>query len=331
MSSSSMTGFGRTTFEWEGIEYLVEIKSLNGKLLDLQIKAAEPWAVLDSIAYKAIQQRLVRGKISLQVWAAPRSLLHSSDPIPSDEKPPLLINTPILEALREQWLEWSGNETAKDQDPLLDGALFGRLVAAHPMIFKKGGSEERLLGPGQITKSPENNNEAIKAYLTALETAIQDCINHRLAEGAATNAALRQYLDEIRLGAEEIRKIDTVKGPLIRKKIENFWVDWNDRLGRDGNLSLSPDPLRLEQELLYYLEKKDIAEELVRLRQHLVFALEVLDSQGEQGRKLGFVAQEIGRELNTIGSKVSDFEIQKRIVLSKEILEKIKEQSLNLL
>ncbi|MFM8960824.1 MAG: endoribonuclease YicC domain-containing protein, partial [Bacteroidota bacterium] len=89
--------------------------------------------------------------------------------------------------------------------------------------------------------------------------------------------------------------------------------------------------LRLEQELLYYLEKKDIAEELVRLKQHLSFALEILGGPGEQGRKLGFVAQEIGRELNTIGSKVSDFEIQRLVVLSKEVLEKIKEQSLNLL
>ncbi|MFM7701346.1 MAG: YicC/YloC family endoribonuclease, partial [Bacteroidota bacterium] len=91
MSSASMTGFGRSTFEWAQIEYRIEIKSLNGKSLDLQIKATEPWAVLDNVAFKVLQQRLLRGKIALQVWAAPRASSHSPTINHPEEKPPLII------------------------------------------------------------------------------------------------------------------------------------------------------------------------------------------------------------------------------------------------
>jgi len=89
-----MTGFGRSTFEWRQIEYRIEIRSLNGKSLDLQIKATEPWAVLDNVAYKVLQQCLLRGKISLQVWAAPGASSQSPMIPRSEEKPPLIINTP---------------------------------------------------------------------------------------------------------------------------------------------------------------------------------------------------------------------------------------------
>ncbi|MFM8318908.1 MAG: YicC family protein [Bacteroidota bacterium] len=331
MSSASMTGFGRSTFEWAQIEYRIEIKSLNGKSLDLQIKATEPWAVLDNVAYKVLQQRLLRGKISLQVWAAPRAT--SDDPTLThpEEKPPLIINTAVLNALIQQWRDWSATEKASGQDPWVDGALWGRLVAAHPMIFHRPSAEVTDVASVSAAISPDTDEEAARAYLSALEVAVQDCLEHRLAEGKAIAEALLQYLEEIRSSAEAIQRIDSVKEPLIRKKIEEFWTEWNNQPEREGVPALRPDPLRLEQELLYYLEKKDIAEELVRLKQHLSFALEILGSPGEQGRKLGFVAQEIGRELNTIGSKVSDFEIQRLVVLSKEVLEKIKEQSLNLL
>ena len=331
MSSASMTGFGRSTFEWGQIEYRIEIKSLNGKSLDLQIKATEPWAVLDNVAYKVLQQRLLRGKISLQVWAAPRATSHSSTINHSEEKPPLTINTTVLNALIQQWRDWSATEKVNSQVPWVDGALWGRLVAAHPMIYQKPSTEGAAIASVGALDLPDNNEEAARAYLTALEAAVQDCLEHRLAEGKAIAEALLQYLEEIRSSAEAIQQIDSHKEPLIRRKIEEFWTEWNDQPERDGVPALRPDPLRLEQELLYYLEKKDIAEELVRLKQHLSFALEILGNPGEQGRKLGFVAQEIGRELNTIGSKVSDFEIQRLIVLSKEVLEKIKEQSLNLL
>ncbi|MBM3446684.1 MAG: DUF1732 domain-containing protein [Bacteroidetes bacterium] len=331
MSSVSMTGFGRSTFEWGQTEYRIEIKSLNGKSLDLQIKTTEPWAVLDNVAYKVLQQRLLRGKISLQVWAAPRATSHSPTINHPEEKPPLIINTAVLNALIQQWRDWSATEKAGGPDSWVDGAFWGRLIAAHPMIFHKPSAENTAVAAVNAFDSPVNNEEATRAYLTALEAAIQDCLEHRLAEGKAIAEALLQYLEEIRSSTEAIQQIDSAKEPLIRKKIEEFWADWNDHPERERVPALRPDPLRLEQELLYYLEKKDIAEELVRLKQHLSFALEILGSPGEQGRKLSFVAQEIGRELNTIGSKVSDFEIQRLVVLSKEVLEKVKEQSLNLL
>jgi uncharacterized protein YicC (UPF0701 family) len=327
-----MTGFGRSTFEWGRIEYRIEIKSLNGKSLDLQIKATEPWAVLDSIAYKILQQRLLRGKIFVQVWAAPRSSAHAVSSVHPDEKAPLLINTSLLNSLIQQWRDWAANHHGGNQNPLIDEALFGRLIAAHPMIFHKSTPTDAAIDSGEaLLNSPENNEAATKAYLTALEQAVQDCLQHRSTEGQAIAKALGEYLRELSSNAEAIQQIDSSKEPLIRKKIEDFWAEWNEQPAREGIPALRPDPLRLEQELLFYLEKKDIAEELVRLKQHLAFASEILEKEGEQGRKLGFVAQEIGRELNTIGSKVSDFEIQRLIVLSKEVLEKIKEQSLNLL
>jgi len=322
MSSASMTGFGRSTFEWGQIEYRIEIKSLNGKSLDLQIKSCEPWSGLDSIAHKLLQERLIRGKISLQVWSTPRSSFGAI----AEEEAVMGLNSRVLETLRKQW-----NELPEELRGAQPEELWGKLIANHPMIFTKAAPDHSGENQGWLTDPIEDNQPAVQAYQAALQTALQDCLKHRLAEGVAIHSALRQYLQEIHGAAAEIKKLDADKEPLIRQKIDLFWADWNKRMGPDVAASLSPDPVRLEQELLYYLEKKDIAEELVRLHQHLNFAYEILDNQGEQGRRLGFVAQEIGRELNTIGSKASDFEIQRRIVLAKEILEKIKEQSLNLL
>jgi uncharacterized protein YicC (UPF0701 family) len=317
-----MTGFGRSSFDWEGTEYRVEIKSLNGKLLDLQIKTSEPWSGLDSNAHKLLQQHLVRGKVALQVWSVPRS----SSGSPSEVEPNIHINPGVLETLRKQWNELPGEFKGPRAEELLS-----KLIAAHPMIFARTHAENSGKDQRWIADPIENNRAAVEVYQNALELALKDCVKYRLTEGGAIKAALQQYLQEILWASTEIQKIDAAKEPLIRKKIDDFWAEWNGRKEGDPAHSLSPDPIRLEQELLYYLEKKDIAEELVRLRQHMAFANEILENHEEQGRKLGFVAQEIGRELNTIGSKASDFEIQRRIVLAKEILEKIKEQTLNLL
>lgn len=321
MKSASMTGFGSSSFEWEGVEYYLEIKSLNSKSLDLQINTTTPWSSLDTVAYRTLQKHLIRGKITLLVRASPRPAVD----IPPKEDV-VEINSNVLEALRNQW-----DNLSAGLRKLHTEELFGRLVAAHPLIFKKPAVIEGAGGPQHPLKSLENNEAAMRIYQAALETAVRVCLNHRFAEGDAIAVALKQYLEKIRLEVEKIKQIDADKEPVIRKKIGDFWIEWNARLGREGAPSVSPDPMRLEQELLYYLEKRDIAEELVRLKQHLFFAFEILESQGEHGRKLGFIAQEIGRELNTIGSKSSDFEILRRVVLAKDVLEKIKEQSHNLL
>lgn len=324
-----MTGFGRASWGWGGHTYRLEIKALNSKTLDLQIKALAPWSGLDDLAYKLIQQALIRGKISLQVWVIPTQILQNQ---PAQAEEVVEINASVLEVLCRQWVALSRSIPERHAD-----GLFGRLVATHPMIFKKApsnsdpDSHQNFGEKSSGLVSLEKNDEAVMAYRTAIESAIQECLQHRHAEGSAIAEVMRQYLEEIRRCATEISHLDSIKEPSIRQKIEDFWSSWQGNFSLDSSKTLSPDPFRLEQELLYYLEKKDIAEELVRLRQHLNFAQETLNSQEEQGRRLGFIAQEIGRELNTIGSKASDFEIQRRIVLAKETLEKIKEQSLNLL
>jgi uncharacterized protein (TIGR00255 family) len=138
-----------------------------------------------------------------------------------------------------------------------------------------------------------------------------------------------EYLGEIQSILDHIRNNESKKPHTVRQKIEAFLNEWKNNQTLIG--SFAPDPGRMEQEILFYLEKKDVSEEIVRLQAHLHLAEQILKNETEQGRKLGFVAQEMGREINTIGSKASDFEIQHRVVMAKEWLEKIKEQSANLL
>jgi uncharacterized protein (TIGR00255 family) len=153
--------------------------------------------------------------------------------------------------------------------------------------------------------------------------AINKCEHFRAEEGKSLEVKLSNYIGSIRLGLLEVEKIDPLRIEKIRNRIKGNITDFFGNEGFDAN--------RLEQEIIFYIEKLDIHEERVRLKTHLDYFLKIMNEKQSNGKKLGFIAQEIGREINTIGSKANDAEMQKHVVMMKEELEKIKEQLNNVL
>ena len=177
--------------------------------------------------------------------------------------------------------------------------------------------------PNSISKGELSFSEAqIKKIIDCLGTVIERVIDFRKIEGENTLKDLKENLTIIKEYSEKIEKISDLHKKNIKDELEI----------KSENLEISFDNGRLEQEVFYYLEKMDINEELVRLKSHMSFFIETLDKDlKEKGKKLGFICQEIGREINTIGSKSSNSDIQKSVVEMKSCLEKIKEQTLNIL
>ena len=177
--------------------------------------------------------------------------------------------------------------------------------------------------PNSISKGELSFSEAqIKKIIDCLGTVIERVIDFRKIEGENTLKDLKENLTLIKEYSEKIEKISDLHKKNIKDELEI----------KSENLEISFDNGRLEQEVFYYLEKMDINEELVRLKSHMSFFIETLDNDlKEKGKKLGFICQEIGREINTIGSKSSNSKIQKSVVEMKSCLEKIKEQTLNIL
>ena len=171
--------------------------------------------------------------------------------------------------------------------------------------------EEQIISDNQLNK-----------ILNALNLVISDVLNMRKNEGVNTKKDLIKNINNIKIHLKEVEKLSEVHKKTIKEDLEN----------KAQNLKIENDYGRFEQELFYYLEKMDINEELVRLKSHINFFLEILDnSQSEKGKKLGFITQEIGREINTVGSKCNNSNIQNNVVEMKSCLEKLKEQSLNIL
>ena len=177
--------------------------------------------------------------------------------------------------------------------------------------------------PNSISKGELSFSEAqIKKIIDCLGTVIERVIDFRKIEGENTLKDLKENLTIIKEYSEKIEKISDLHKKNIKDELEI----------KSENLEISFDNGRLEQEVFYYLERMDINEELVRLKSHMSFFIETLDNDlKEKGKKLGFICQEIGREINTIGSKSSNSDIQKSVVEMKSCLEKIKEQTLNIL
>ena len=157
----------------------------------------------------------------------------------------------------------------------------------------------------------------------AIAEAIQEFDQFRIAEGKSTEEKLVQYIHSILMGLTQVEEIDPKRVEKIRSRIKGNITDFFGSEGFDTN--------RVEQEIIFYIEKLDIHEERVRLKTHLDYFLQILSEPQSGGKKLAFISQEIGREINTIGSKANDAEIQKYVVMMKEELEKIKEQLNNVL
>lgn len=290
----SMTGFGRAETTVEGYNLVAEIRSLNGKGFDLSLRMPQSLRALEPHIRTLVGQKLSRGTIELSV-----SLRTGGSSRPMQVNQELAVH--YYKSIQE---------------------LAGRLSLPVENML------QTLLGlPDVVAPETENLPESVTdAVLAQIETACDALMQHRLAEGAVLEADL-----ETRIGAIEVAQGETA--PYEAPRTERVRQKLTAALEAIAGAAEKIDANRLEQELIYYLEKLDFTEEKTRLAQHCRYFRELLadDSEKSKGKKLGFVLQEVGREINTMGSKASDATIQKIVVGMKDELEKAKEQVLNVL
>ena len=285
----SMTGFGKCQLNLPHANFNIEVKSLNSKQLDTNIKISSVYREKEIELKNLLSTKLKRGKIELSVWK-------ESSEIQNSHK----LNIPLIKDYHQQILNLK-------KDLGFESDIFPVLLKM-PNILQK--DEVKL-----------DNNEWLEIF-KGINTAVNELIQFRLAEG---NKLEKDIILRINLIIDYLEEISPYAKVRIERVKENLLNKINDL--KINNI----DENRLEQELIYYLEKQDITEEQVRLKAHLDYFLQTIRSEAPNGKKLGFISQEIGREINTIGSKSSDAEMQKIVVQMKDELEKIKEQLLNVL
>ena len=282
----SMTGFGKTEAQWEDKSLSIEIRSLNSKSADVNLRTPSYLREIDTEIRKRIAQKLHRGKIDLNIFIEFNG-----------KNAPTAINASVV---KEYMAQLKQIEENNEIDHL---AIAMRL----PDTLS---SEQNTL-----------QEDEKKAIFNLLDDAIKNIETYRLDEGKVLEKDFLLRLDLIETYLEDAIKIDPERSKKIEVKLRTSLEE----------LKIEIDSNRFEQELIFYLEKFDITEEKVRLQTHLDYFKKVLKNDFPNGKKLGFVAQEIGREINTIGSKANHSELQKIVVQMKDELEKIKEQLLNVL
>ena len=290
----SMTGFGSAVFSDGEKSITVEIRSLNSKFLDLSLRVPKAYSEFEPEWRNLVTDRLERGKVSLTVEC---QLAVRAD------LPQVYHQDLFLAHYRElkKLAELAGIQA--------DERIFELAVKA-PEVTQSTGKEQ---------VSPEE-----KELVTGMiRQALADCDKFRAAEGKVLEGKLQEYIAKISDGLEQVVELDPARIEKLRNRLKGSVTAFFGAEGYDLN--------RLEQEMIYYIEKLDIHEERVRLRTHLDHFLRAMGEQASGGRKLNFISQEIGREINTIGSKANDAAIQSLVVGMKDELEKIKEQLNNVL
>jgi uncharacterized protein (TIGR00255 family) len=276
----SMTGFGRSSFESQDINITVEIRALNSKNLELNLRLPYSYRTWEDEIRSAIKPQLLRGKVDLNLNVNHHGAAAAAE-----------LNKDVISAYIKQ---------------------LGEIADASPAELLPIAT--RLPDALQSAEVLPDENQK-KEVFSLVQQAIKNLIDYQMTEGQAMTKDLNVQIESIEKGLEEVNNKKDLRIQQVRSKLQE-------------NLK----GLKVEQELIFYLEKFDINEEIVRLRQHLLYFLEVMKSEtGAKGKKLGFIAQEMGREINTIGSKANDASLQKEIVQMKDALERIKEQLLNTL
>lgn len=282
----SMTGFGKATKQLPTKKITIEIRSLNSKGLDLNVRMPGMYKEMELGLRKELGAKLKRGKVELSMYVESTSDESSSK-----------INKAVVATYMQQLKELS------------DGAdiNFLEMAVKMPDAFK--------------TEREELDKEEWKLIQTVIDEAIQNIINFRTDEGVSLENEFNLRIENIRSLMNQAIELAPERVALIKEKLQTA-ID---------ELKVNVDENRFEQELIYYLEKLDVTEEHVRLDNHLNYFLETIKGDEANGRKLGFISQEIGREVNTLGSKSNHAAMQKLVVQMKDELEKIKEQVLNVL
>jgi len=288
----SMTGFGKSAAEIPQKKISVEIKSLNSKSLDLNARLPWIYKEKESEIRNIISQKLDRGKIDLNI---------NFDVLDSEIVP--LINKNVVKNYFTQLKEIAGELNINADDQLLSTIM--------------------RLPDALRTEKPELAEEEWLMVREKIVEAIEQLDGYRIEEGKSIEADLIRAVAKILTHLQNVEKFEGERITKIREKLK---ASLAENVGTENI-----DKNRFEQELIFYLEKLDINEEKVRLKKHCEYFLEKIASLPPNGKILNFIAQEIGREVNTIGSKANDASIQKLVVMMKDELEKIKEQSLNVL
>ena len=287
----SMTGFGKVTAELPTKKVTIEIKALNSKQFDLFTRIPSIYREKEMEIRSVLSQTLERGKIELII-----TVENIGKDI--DTK----INTSVVESYKNQIEEIAGSLNIDKPSEWFSTLL--RL----PDVIK--------------TEMAETDEEEWKQAFQAINGAIRNLCEFRIQEGKILSQLFEQKIVNI---SELLKQIE----PYEKERLEKIKSRITDNLQKIPNVQV--DANRLEQEMIYYIERLDINEEKIRLSNHLNYFIETLNNRHGQGKKLGFIAQEIGREINTLGSKSNHVEMQQIVVQMKDELEQIKEQLLNVL
>lgn len=287
-----MTGFGRTEQAVGDKVFLAEVKSLNGKQFDLRITIPALLKPFEFDIRNILQEKLVRGSVECIIYIKQNGAAQ-----------PVTINKELAKAYYQPILELS------QELNLNPGDVLSALLKLPEVIT-----------PSNIILT----DEEWKGFEKVLTGAVEQLKEHRIDEGKSLEEELVLRIENILINSVKIAALEPFRQQRIR---DGLIKTLEENLGKENY-----DPNRLEQELIYYIEKIDITEEQVRLKNHCNYFKSILNEADEgKGKKLSFILQEIGREINTTGSKAYDAEIQKSVVVMKDELEKAKEQVLNVL
>ena len=289
----SMTGYGKATAELSDKKINVEIKSLNSKAMDLSTRIAPLYREKEIEIRNEIAKALERGKVDFSLWIDKKDACELITPINQD------VVVAYYERIRTI-SETTGIPAPED--------WFSTLLRM-PDVMTKNDIQEL-------------SEEEWKAVHATVLQAIQNLVEFRIQEGAALEKKFREKISNI-------AKLLTSVDPYEKERVEKIKERITDAL--EKTISVDYDKNRLEQELIYDIEKLDINEEKQRLSNHLKYFINTMEDGSGQGKKLGFIAQEMGREINTLGSKSNHAEMQKIVVQMKDELEQIKEQVLNVM
>ena len=282
-----MTGYGLFSSKYEGSILEFEVKSINSKFLDLNIKSNLDSIIPEKEIRKLVKDKIERGKVEVGI-----NLLNS-----------------------------------KNDQNKIDKKEFNKLFKQiKGMVDSIKISDETILNNTFLIYEKKQNVPNIKIskknILDNVMKAVEKCMNSRFDEGKSIKKDLLKNINEISKSLNLIKKLDKKRAIEKRKKIES-------QLNKLKSLKI--DELRLEQEIFYFLDKIDINEEITRLTKHISLFKKTINERGPHGKKINFISQELGREINTIGAKCNDFDIQSNTIKMKTNLEKIKEESFNIL
>lgn len=285
----SMTGYGKSVLQLPTKKITIEIKSLNSKTLDLNVRIPSYYKEKELDVRKKLANELVRGKVDFSIFVE----------MTADETS-TVVNPGVVKNYMQQLRNIVETDAKNDLELL-------KIAIQMPDALK--------------TEREELDENEWNHINNTVDEAIKEIIQYRIDEAAALEDDFRTRIANIRSYLNEVKELDNQRVEFVKERLKKA-ID---------ELKVTIDENRFEQELIYYLEKLDINEEKVRLENHLNYFLQTIETEDSNGKKLGFIVQEMGREINTTGSKANFAPMQKAVIQMKNELEQIKEQILNIL